>query len=354
MQLKSLFVSAALCLSMMITGAHQGAAQQVQALEPEWLLQMYQEGWQKVQEGVLQRSGEGSSVETFTYGEDGLLFSIQKLEGRVALLENEYNTAPTEELGQALDQVQGQLLEAQSQVGTVEAEPFGGGDELQSCELSYSAQASATYLTGSGPGVTAQADAYFHSNCGHIGHTDAYAYSKASTGTTETIKVQQDPKNDGSWLDSYATSSVSGNQSCYSWSYGRSWSYQLGFDYYVEALANYTCPNPVAPPVISGPTEAHTDFRFVPCATLTWTVNTTSGYTYNWYIGSTHQGTGSSLSKTYCGQNATVNLTVVRSDNTQDTHTTIVSHYDGGDRCGGGGGGYSSGTDMCAADSGPE
>jgi hypothetical protein len=334
-KLKSLFVSAALCLSLMITGASQGAAQQVQPLDPEWLLQMYQDGWQKVQEGVLQRSGEGGSVETFTYGEEGLQLSIQKLAARVAFLENEHNANPTEEIGDALDHLRGQLLEAQGQVGTVEAEPFGGGEALENCDIAYGAHANATWLTGSSaPGVTASASAYFHNNCGYVGFTDVFAYSKATIGTTETIKSQQDPKGPSTWIDSYGTASVSGNLACYSTAWARSWSYQLNFDYYTEAPANYNCPVPVAPPVISGPTYVYTDAYYNPCATVTWTVNTTSGYAYNWYIGSTHQGSGGSLTKTYCNQNATINLTVVRSDNAQDTHTTYVSY----DPYGGGGG----------------
>ena len=331
MKLRFFSLAATLCLLMTLTGALSGMAQQIAAPEPEWLIQMYQDGWQKVQEGVLQRSGEGSTVETFTYGEAGLSFSIQKLQARVALLENEYNANPTEELGDALDEVRGQLIEAQGKVGTVEAEPFGGGDELQNCDISYGAHAYATYLTDT-TGVRAQADAYFHNNCGFIGFTDAFTYSKATIGTTETIKSQQDPKNNGTWLDSYATSTVSGNLSCYSFSYGRSWSYQLGFDYYTESPANYQCPVPVQPPVISGPTNASTDY-YSPCTDVTWTVNATGGYAYNWYIGGVYQTSGSSLTQTYCNQTTTVNVTVVRSDNQQDTHTTDIFHFNNGNTC---------------------
>jgi hypothetical protein len=319
------FASAVLCLSLMITGAHQGAAQQVQPLEPQWLLQMYQDGWQKVQEGVLQRSGEGNSVETFTYGEEGLQFSIQKLAARVAFLENEYNANPTEELGDALDHLRGQLLEAQGQVGTVEAEPFGGGEALENCDIAYGAHAYATYLTGaSAPGVTASASAYFHNNCGYVGFTDVFAYSKATIGTVETIKSQQDPRGPSTWIDSYATSSVSGNLACYSSAWARSWSYQLNFDYYTEAPALYG-PCPDTPPVISGPTEAYTDY-YSSCTDVTWTVNATGGHAYYWYIGGVYQTSGSSLTKTYCSQTTTANVTVVRSDNQQDSHTTNIYH----------------------------
>jgi hypothetical protein len=327
------FASAVLCLSLMITGAHQGAAQQVQPLDPEWLLQMYQEGWQKVQEGVLQRSGEGNSVETFTYGEEGLQFSIQKLAARVAFLENEYNANPTEELGDALDHVRGQLLEAQGQVGTVEAEPFGGGETLENCDIAYGAHAYATSLTGaSAPGVTASASAYFHNNCGYVGFTDVFAYSKATIGTVETIKSQQDPRGPSTWIDSYGTASVSGPLACYSWAWARSWSYQLNFDYYTEAPVNYNCPIPVQPPVISGPASASTDY-YSPCTDVTWTVNTTSGYSYNWYIGSTYMSSGPSLTQTYCNQTTAVNVTVVRSDSQQDTHTTNIFHLNNGNTC---------------------
>ena len=84
----------ALCLSMMITSALASSAQQVQALEPEWLTQMYEQGWQKVQEGVLQRDTGGGQLETFGYGSEGLQWIVQGYEQQVRDLEEKYrNTA---------------------------------------------------------------------------------------------------------------------------------------------------------------------------------------------------------------------------------------------------------------------
>jgi hypothetical protein len=54
------------------------------------------------------------------------------------------------------------------------------------------------------------------------------------------------------------------------------------------------------------------------CRSLTWTASATGGdpgYTYSWYIGTstTVQGTGSTLTKTYCGSQ-TINVKVIASD----------------------------------------
>jgi hypothetical protein len=329
-----LSVPAVLCLAMMITFAHTGSAQQVQPLEHEWLIQMYGEGWQKVQEGVLQRSAEGGSLETFTYGEEGLLFSIQKLEERLAFLQSAYDQNPTDELAWSIDRLNEQLSEANGQVGSLEAEPFGGGAELENCNVAYGAHAYATPLGGaSAPGVTATADAHFHNDCGYVGFTDVFAYSKATIGTTETIKSQQDPKGPSTWIDSYATSMVSGPLACYSWAWGRSWSYQLNFDYYTEAPANYSCPDPVVAS-ITGPTGLLLNST-TPCKNVTWTASATGGspaYSYNWYIGSVYQGSGSQLTKQYCTTTTSVTVTVIAQDaigqTDNESFTTQITYFE--------------------------
>lgn len=77
MKLRSLFVVSSFCLFTMILGARVSSAQQVQPLEPEWLQQMYAEGWEKVQEGILRRDTGGGEFETFSYGAEGLQWVLE-------------------------------------------------------------------------------------------------------------------------------------------------------------------------------------------------------------------------------------------------------------------------------------
>lgn len=91
MKFKLFSASTVLCLALMITGVRTGSAQQVQPLEPEWLLQMYADGWTKVQDGVLQRETEGGQPETFSYGAEGYQWAKQNLERQVSALLSRYN-----------------------------------------------------------------------------------------------------------------------------------------------------------------------------------------------------------------------------------------------------------------------
>lgn len=329
-----LYVFAALCLSV-LTMAQPGFSQ-VQEVkpEPELVLQMLQEGWQKVAEGVLQRSVDGQT-ETFTYGEDGLRWTARRLEARLEVLQKEYAVNPSEKLADIIESLITQLIENDQVADSGAAqEPVVTLEEIANCTISYWATAAADPLTGSqAPGVTANATAYFHANCGQIGNSYAYAYARATAGTVTTTKTQEDPKYNSSWVDSAAAASASGTLDCYSEAYGRTWSPQLNISYEVSDT-NYSCPN--APPVlnvsISGPTDVWTD-DYTPCQSVTWTANVSGGtpaYTYKWYLGTstTVVGTGSSYSRNYCRTNGRVDVKVVVTDSgspaqtAQDTHST--------------------------------
>jgi hypothetical protein len=118
----------------------------------------------------------------------------------------------------------------------------------------------------------------------------------------------------------------------------------LGFDYYTEAPANYSCPPPPpSPPTvsISGPSNIYTDY-YNSCATVTWTASAsggTPGYSYNWYIGSTFQGSGSQLSQTYCSYTGYVTVTAVAYDSASQSGQASFSTYFSHDPYNGGGGG---------------
>jgi len=303
-----------LCLAMTLIGAHAGLAQ-AKPQEPAWLTRMYAEGWQKVQEGVLQKHAAGGQIETFTFGEEGLRYTVENLKQQVNFLQQAQNQHPSPELGQAISSLQRQIGAANTRLSTRQVvDP--STEELSGCDIAYGAHAYADYLRNSqAPGVTASADAYFHTNCGFIGNTYAYAYVQASTGSVFSTKTQEDPKYGGSWLDSAAQWTLSGSSSCSSSSYARAWSDSLGISYETSAQ-NSICPIPPPPPVsvsISGTPNVYTD-NYSPCANVTWTASVsggTPGYTYYWYIGSSYEGSGYQLTKQYCYTNATVTPTVV-------------------------------------------
>jgi hypothetical protein len=314
---------ALLCLSLTVFSARSGLAQALQPIQPQepaWLTQMYAEGWQKVQEGVLQRTGEGGQHETFTYGEDGLRWNARMLEARLSFLQNEYNAHPSKDIADLITTLKGELIKADEQLKTGQVET--PSDEMMGdCTISYGANAVADPLTGSqAPGVMASASAYFHATCGQVGNALAYTQGRGTLGSVFTYKTQQDPVEstyDSSWVDRAASVSVPGSVDCYSQAVGRVTSTQLNISYETSD-ENFSCPpyqNPLSVS-ISGPYDVWTD-SYTPCQYVTWTASAAGGapgYGYDWYIGGTYQGSGSSLTKRYCRLNGSVTVQVTAYD----------------------------------------
>jgi hypothetical protein len=328
-KLKLLSVSAIFCLAMMITGALAGSAQQVQPLEPEWLTQMYAEGWQKIQEGVLQRETGAGEYETFTYGAEGQQWLVQSFENQVVTFQDRYNESPNEELATLIASLKAQINRLNA--GMAAAEEFNG-EALENCDFSFAGHAYAEYLTNT-QGVTARSDASFHNNCGYTGDTFAYAYAHAIAGTVETTKIQNDPRS-GGWIDSAAAASANGSTGCHSEAQATVSSYGIGINYQTPLRQNFVCPN-VAPPVasISGPSQVWLDY-YSPCGTATWygsATGGTPGYTFDWYINGTYVASGASYSRNFCRTNQTVNVRVVARDaagRTDDEYFTTNVYYD--------------------------
>ncbi|MFL6196945.1 MAG: hypothetical protein ACJ75H_22360 [Thermoanaerobaculia bacterium] len=332
----------ALCLAMIFLSAQLGSAQALQPLQPQepaWLTQMYAEGWHKVQEGVLQRTAEEGTLETFTYGEEGLRWTVESLKKQIYPLQLLYNEHPSQELADNLEILRNQLSVAMARLnsGQVEAP---SAEQMENCDFSMGAHVNATWLTGPGAqGVTANADAYFHSiNCGYLGNTYANVTVEGANGTVFTFKSQEDPKSGSSWLDSAVQLSLGVSSQCKSTAYARTWSDSPSFGYEATQIINYACPPPPPQPfdvTISGPSNVYTD-TYTPCANATWTANATGGYpgyTFYWYINGAYEGSGSQLTKQYCYTNATVNVSVTGYDSggsAPDTAsmTTYVSYYE--------------------------
>jgi hypothetical protein len=217
--MKKSLVSALLCLAILSAGARAGSAQQLQPLEPEWLRQMYAEGWQKVQEGVLQRDTGWGEFETFSYGAEGLRWVVQRYEQQVADLKSRYDASPSEDLAELIGRFEGQILRLEGAIDSAPSVESFNGEVLEACTTSYGGDAFAGPQTGT-QGVTASASAYFHNDCGYLGDTFTTAYAHAVAATGETTVTHNDPKNGGAWLDSYSSASANGSAGCDSWAQG--------------------------------------------------------------------------------------------------------------------------------------
>ncbi len=327
-------VVAVLCLSTMIFGARPGSAEPPAASQPAWLTQMLADGWQQVEEGVLQRSKGGGRMETFTYGKKGLRWRVDRLDERISRLEDEYGRGRDENLGRVISRLKHDRNDAQSRLvaSAPETEPYAViADTGAGCDFSFGAHTAADPLSGAA-GVTATASAYFHGTCGYVGDTYAYTYARATAGTVTTTKTQEDPKYGGTWFDSSATSSANGNLDCYSEAYAHVVSTTVGIDYSTTDT-NYLCP--ATPPTAAINTKASGGSQTIAlataneCKTITWTGSATGGtspYTFDWYIGTAYQGSGASLAKQFCGpQTITVKLVVTDSLGMTDDATYSTS-----------------------------
>ena len=174
MKLRLLIIAAVLCLSIMIPGVCLGASQELATPEPAWLHRMLQDGWRKVQQGVLQRDTGGGRVETFTYGQGGLRWTAQKLQERINSLQREYAQHPSSELAGVIASLESESTQTDSSLRTAQADAFAGEPVTAGCEPTFGAHAVADPLTGS-QGVTASADASYSSPCGDLGNVYSYA-----------------------------------------------------------------------------------------------------------------------------------------------------------------------------------
>lgn len=238
MNLKKSLLAALLCLAIISAGARAGSAQEVQPLEPEWLRQMYAEGWQKVQEGVLQRDA-GGGLETFSYGAEGLQWVVQGYEQRVADLKSRYDASPSEGLAELIVQFEDQILRLEGTIDSAPSAESFDGEELEACNISYGGESFAGPQTGA-QGVTATASAWFHNDCGHVGDTFTAAHAEAVGATGETSLWHNDPRK-GGWIDSYSSLSANGSNACWAWAQGSVTVSTISIDYQVPYKETYNC-----------------------------------------------------------------------------------------------------------------
>lgn len=332
MKLRLLSMSLSLCLFMMIIGSSASSAQEVQPLDPEWLMQMYEEGWHKVQEGVLQRDTGGARLETFGYGEEGLQWLMQGYERQLTRLEEEYDASPSGDLAELISQIRERIDRLDGDLGAAASAESFDGNTPDACSLSFDATAFAGPQQ-SAQGVTATASAIWVSNCGFVGNTFAYAYAHAIDGTVETTVTRNDPQT-GTSIQSNVSASANGAASCHAEAQAEVQAPGLNIFYQTPLEQSFDC-RAVLQASITGPTAVTTDHYTSECADVTWTASVaggTPGYSYSWYIGAdtTVQSTSSTLTRNYCGTNGPVAVKVIVRDSggqTDDaTFTTNIQH----------------------------
>ena len=315
------------CLAALLTAGASLAAPPQPYAGQDALDRMLADGWRPIAPGVLERSKGGHKVETFAMGAEGFAWVVQQTQGQLGMLLDQYRVHPTPRLRKAIRSLETEIAKLQSYSSSLKGDYSSRSPE--GCDFSYGAHADA-YPTRPTQGVRADADAYFNNNCGFIGDTYAYAYARATLNGVETTVTQTHP-NSGTNVSSAATASVAGNTNCYSYSTGRVTSFDLGISYQT-ADENFVCPANLTV-TINGPTTVYIyDYA---CKTVTWTSTVgggSPGYTYAWYIDGYFAGSGSSLSRTYCGNGTvytnTENLSLTVTDTAgwtaSDTHTTYI------------------------------
>lgn len=325
-----------LCLSLVATGARNVSAQQVQQLDPEWLTKMYEEGWRKVQEGVLQRGQEGGPLESFGYGSEGLQWIMLGYEQQVSDLEEKHSQSPREHLALAIARLKDEIARLNETLAVAPSADRVDNTALATCAPVFGGESSAGPQPGP-LGVVAAASAYFHSDCGQLGDTFAMAYAHAIEGTLETTQIQSDPKNGGSWLGSQTNASAHGSTGCESSAQASVTSSELSISYQTALTQNFSCVYDISKHQlvvdIIGPTQVQVDSSSPSsCHSISYWVNVTGGseYTVSWYRGTAHVATYTAYSVSFCGQPAeqTINLKVFVRDaegrTGEDTHTTSL------------------------------
>jgi hypothetical protein len=255
-KLRSLTFAAVLCLSTIILP--RASAQNLVAAEPQSMERMHEEGWQTVQEGVLQRDlGEGR-VETYSFGEQGRRWRAQRLAERIASLEREYRSYPSERLAAILATLKGELRQSSQQAVEEDGEVSLASASLSTgeidsvsatltagCEPTVTLGANAAPLSTQVPGSTASAHVSFQAPTDCFGSTYAYAYSRATSGSTMNDDSQEDSQSDGTVLAASLSVSAIGSADCFSESFSQA---SIQDRTYQVSDTNYACA--------AGPSEA--------------------------------------------------------------------------------------------------
>lgn len=316
------------------------------------LEKMQQEGWKLVSPGVLQRGLGNNKVETIGFGAAGLRHKLEEMKTQYAFLREEYARQPSRDLRRTIRAHRAEILRTQVELEkTKETGEMESANEKVSagldCTIKYGAYVDAFHLTGGSPGVGANTNAYFNSNCGQIGEVYAYAHGKATRAdNTVDTSTKSDPAPNtpriGGNVTVSASVSVLGVRDCFSTSYATVTSYDMGVTY-AQSVENRACPNPLSVSATSNSGGWVTLWGYA-CQWVTWTASATGGqapYSYAWYRNNSYVGAGTSYSEQFCGPNnrssywVTMKATVADSSGqtASASETTTIDTYSNTSTC---------------------
>lgn len=323
--------TAAICLGLMtlLSGDRLWAAGSERKQSAERKARMEAEGWKEISKDVFERQLGPGKVEHLGFGREGLAWNIGEMSRRLENLRQEQETYPSEKLAKSIDQLTLDLEKARRELWNFELKQSQGLSSITanvtggSCSsICHSATADAYPLTSS-QGVGAVAEAKFNSTCGYSGDTYAYAYARATQGTTTTTFIQEDPRT-GTNVTSSASASRNGSLDCFSEAFASVSSSALGISY-STGDTNYSCPwvDPCSV-TISGTTYEY--FTNWTCRSRTWTANVTgcTPTSYQWKYNGTVVGSGSTYTRSICGYDSSFTLDVTVNGSATDSHFVSV------------------------------
>ena len=298
-------------------------------------LQMESQGWNQVTSNVFERKLGAGKVEHLGYGREGLAWTIGEMHRQLDRLLAEFELFPTIELAETLEGLAAAISKARGELGGQSREDGGLTAaplalDGPSCDgVCYSATADAYHQT-SQQGVGATAMAKFNNPCGYTGETYAYAYARATAGTTTTQVTQEDGPKFGTALTSTAQASVAGGSSalpCFSTAASYVQSSTLEFSYITSDTNDGYCPVPPAP-IASIIGTNYEYFTTTACRSRTWTAAVSGGvtpYTYQWKVNGVNVGTGSSYTRNVCptAGSFTLSLTVTGANGLSSTPANL-------------------------------
>jgi hypothetical protein len=292
--------TAAICLGLtiLLSGDLIAAADPAKKLPDDVKAKMVTEGWKPISEQVFERRLGPNKVEHMGFGPEGFRWTIGEMSRRLEFLRQEQESYPSEKLTKVIDELTVDIAKMRRELWNLELKAPEGMSSITAnvtggncSSICYSATADAYPLT-SVQGVAAVAEAKFNSTCGYSGTTSAYAYARATSGTTTTTVSQSDPKS-GTNITSNAAASVNGGSvsgtPCYSEANSSAASSALGISY-STSVTNSSCPPPPCSVTITGTTyESFTNYS---CRSRTWTANVTgcTPSTYQWKYNGTVVG----------------------------------------------------------------
>lgn len=323
--------TAAICLgvTILLGGDGLSAAGPMKKQPDDAKARMEAEGWKQISQGVFERRLGPNKVEHLAFGRGGLAWIINELTRQLKSMMIEHESYPSEDLAEAIDGLSVRIASAKREMRKMRKAPEGMSSmteavEGASCSADcYSATADANPLTST-LGARATAQAMFNCDCGHSGDTYAYAYARATQGTTMTVNSQENPRT-GTDITSSASASTNGELDCFSEAYA-SVSIPAEELHYSSSDINYSCPPPALEVTMSGPSSV--DFTTATCSTQTWSASASGGtipYSYVWYYNGTQVGTGTSYSRSVCYNHADFTIQVTVTDSSSPVQTKSVS-----------------------------